>query len=193
MTSKYERVSEVKQALEELSPELPEIEGRGEQQSVATFGKSVDLPLRGSINPESIFAIDNRILNFTEWFIEQSYENGELRPSRIRGYIGLIGTSGQMLDYLHTDPISERITSTITSVDGYNPSTRTFPKLRYLDLVDKAQRQYLNYPTSAIPDHYFQPQVDEGGIVHFEMYQLHTEAVLPIGAAKIFLSADFKY
>jgi hypothetical protein len=193
MIATYSRVEEIKQALREIKPDLLEIEGRGQAASVATYGIATDIPIHDSLKTDSPFAIDPRVQHFTEWFIRKAHDMGEMYPTRIRGYIGFIGDKGQMLDYLHYDNRDERITTTITSLEGWNPSTKTFPVLPYSHPEAKAQLQYLDKSCAVIPDEYFQTQVVEGGIVHFVKNQLHTEAILPIGAAKIFLSADYKY
>lgn len=189
MSHIYPQVKSVKRHLSEISEGLPYIKGRN--GNLGTLGK-VDY-FDVADNPESTMATlqapylyNPQFRDFASWFIEQAFIlSGEDRPVDIGSMCGVVGDSGQMLDYLHVDPSAYRITATISD-STINPSTQVCRIHEYDYVLSQAIKPLIE--TTAIdevPRELLLPQVGEGGIVLFVKNQAHAEQTLPTGTAKI--------
>jgi hypothetical protein len=134
------------------------------------------------------FSAKGTVFNrFAQYFIQSAFDfGGEQPPNRIHAYCGVVGESGQYLDYLHCDAMQYRITSNVVDAScAINPSTQKAP------LNSEEAAAFENYSEHDIPFSIFEPQAPEGGIVGFFGGQFHLEKNLPLWVAKLFMAATF--
>ena len=192
----YSDIRSVKKRLTELRDVLPDIQGRNGELA---YAKTIPIDIMPSA-AETIEALDvvpfkdPIFQDFTSYFISKAFEVGEHKPVTLSGYCGVVGESGQMLDYLHSDPVSMRVTAAV--VDNkcrVNPSTKICPDAVYDFELSQQISGLLNAPTIEVPDFMFLPSVEEGGFSQFVRNQAHTEQTLPLGTAKLALFATYNF
>lgn len=191
----YNRVAEVKQRLAAIRFELPIIQGRN--GAFGTHGRvdEIEVGDTPAITIENIVAPylrDPVFLDFASWFVYCAFDiAGESGPKKLSSACGVVGPSGQLLDYLHIDPMLFRVTTTITDAD-VNPSTIVCKPHEYDEDLWRATTPLLEVTAAAdIPCHLLLPQVEEGGLVTLYRNQAHAEKNLPQNAAKIAMFATF--
>lgn len=192
---RYPETERLRHELSKIKPTLPTIQGRS---SRLTYAQIVDFAVGATpdetidLLPQTTFGNNKELNNFAAWFIEMAFCLIEEKPQNIRGYYGLIGEDGQMIDYLHCDPMNLRFTATVAdSSCSINPSTLICPNYALDDPSRSLLEKVKSVSASEIPKDIFLPQETEGSIVIFGRNQYHTEATLPTGAAKVFMSASF--
>ena len=190
-SSVFPELATLKRELYKLRDILPIIVGR---YGDLTFSRAEEIAVEDTPN-ETIkhidilpFKTEGSIFNlFAQWFIYRAFAYaGEGKPDKIHAFCGVVGESGQYLDYLHSDPMQLRITSTVVDLSCLvNPSTLV------ANNGDSRVAMFENMVEADIPADLFIPQKPEGEIVGFVDRQYHLEKQLPLGSAKIFMSATF--
>lgn len=192
----YPDISSVKRRLSDLRDILPEIQGRNGELA---YAKTVPIDVKPTAT-ETIDALDVAPLldpvfhNFAAYFIYAAFAVVEYKPVSMNAYCGVVGQSGQMLDYLHDDPVSLRLSTTAADNScRVNPSTRVCPDAIYDFDLSQQIRGLMDTPTIELPELFFIEPVPEGGISQFVRNQAHAEKNLPMGTAKLALFATYKF
>ena len=187
----FPELEKLKRELFSLRHALPLINGRSGELTYSGAKQLIVGPTANeTVEQISIlpFKTDDTIFNlFAQWFIHRAFAYaGEGGPDNIHAFCGVIGESGQYLDYLHSDPMLFRITSTVVDLSCMvNPSTVTAHQTS-----DEAAT-FEGVHEVDIPFDIFMPQIPESGIVAFVRGQYHSEKTLPKGVAKLSMSATY--
>lgn len=185
-------IANAKRALHEAASSLPEIKGRN---GLFTYGKTTDLLLEhpdvGTVidNLPERYTRDSRLASYVKTIVMSAFDyQGEEPPLALMADIGVVGETGQQLDYLHTDP-NLHISWKLGSGDE-NPSTLVTAPKTMLDFMNI--EGFWRTTTAEVPAEYYGNPVPEGNgtVIHPGVY--HGERTLPPGTALLSIFAAYK-
>ncbi len=184
----YPYVSEIRHALKSIKPNLPIIKS-AEDVLGNNRSRSLDSPDEtvNSFMPK-VRALSPAIDKCARWFVRLCHAYAGEDNFELTGYAGIVGEAGQILTYLHGDPVSLRFALTFADIDcPVNPSTITLSSREKITLGHDLYQKTVGELFPPIETQ----QAPQGKITIIEHMRGHQESPLPVGTAKFALFATF--